>query len=160
MSGWLKVCDSTPVISISLESSFYLEHGVDFRLRRWALKIMSLLISANKLLALTQSSRLRKLFSGKFVVHVLHSPTTIPYCCSLSSETTEEALDAALDEATTLPTSQRLGNRARVIRAASDGAGRFWCGDPHNTYSPRRANDDHGDGRGQNQGCLPLHRRL
>lgn len=75
---------------------FYLEYGIGFQLRRWALKIMSFLISANRLFILTQSHRLRKLIQGKFSVQVLTSPTTAPYCCNLSSETVQVALDAAL----------------------------------------------------------------
>ena len=64
---------------------------------------MSLFISANKLFFLTQSHRLCNIFSGNFVVQVLHPPNTIPYCCSSSLETVEEVLDAELVEATTLP---------------------------------------------------------
>jgi hypothetical protein len=60
------------------------------------LKIMSFLISANRLFSLTQSHRLRKLILGKFSVHVLTSPTTAPYSCYLSSEAIQVALDAAL----------------------------------------------------------------
>jgi hypothetical protein len=75
---------------------FYLEHGIGFQLRRWALKIMSFLISANRLFILTQSHRLCKLIQGKFSVQVLTSPTTAPYFCDLSSETIQVALDAAL----------------------------------------------------------------
>ncbi|KAF8495875.1 hypothetical protein F5888DRAFT_1907502 [Russula emetica] len=74
------------------------KYGIGFQLRRWALKIMSLLISANRLFILTQSHRLRKLIQGKFSVQVLTSPTTAPYCCSLSSETTQVVLDGALAE--------------------------------------------------------------
>jgi OTT_1508-like deaminase len=77
---------------------FYLEYGIGFQLRRWALKIMSLLISANRLFILTQSHRLRKLIQGKFSVKVLTSPITAPYWCNLSSETVQVALDAALAE--------------------------------------------------------------
>jgi len=75
---------------------FYLEHGIGFQLRRWALKIMSLLISAHRLFTLTQSRRLRRLLEGNFSVQVLTSPTTTPYSCDLSSETIQVALDAAL----------------------------------------------------------------
>ena len=75
---------------------FYLEHHIAFKLRRWALKIMSLLISANRLFGLTQSRHLRSLLKGKFVIQVLTPPTTIPYCCNLSSEAIQVALDAAL----------------------------------------------------------------
>jgi len=74
------------------------EYSIDFQLRRWALKIMSFLISANRLFILTQSHRLRKLIQGKFSVQVLTSPTTAPYRCNLSSETVQVALDAALAE--------------------------------------------------------------
>ena len=57
---------------------------------------MSLLISANRLFILTQSSRHRKVILGKFSVQVLTSPTTTPYSCNLSSEAIQVALDAAL----------------------------------------------------------------
>ena len=75
---------------------FYLEYRIGFQLRRWALKIMSFLISANRLFVLTQSNRLRKLILGKFSVQVLTAPTTAPYSCNLSSEAIQVALDAAL----------------------------------------------------------------
>ena len=75
---------------------FYLEYEIGFQLQRWAVKIMSFFISANRLFILTQSNRLRKLVLGKFSVQVLPSPTTAPYCCSLSSEAIQVALDAAL----------------------------------------------------------------
>jgi hypothetical protein len=75
---------------------FYLEYKIGFQLRRWALKIMSFLISANRLLILTQSPRLRKLIEGKFSVQVLSSPPTTPYRYDLSSETLRVTLDAAL----------------------------------------------------------------
>jgi hypothetical protein len=75
---------------------FHLEHGIGFQLRRWALKIMSFLISANRLFVLTQSHRLHKLIRGKILVEVLPSPATAPYICELSSETVQAALDAAL----------------------------------------------------------------
>jgi len=75
---------------------FYLEHGVHFQLRRWAAKIMSLLISANKLFALTQSHRLHNILKGVFEVEVLTPPNTIPYRCEISPETIQEALRAAL----------------------------------------------------------------
>jgi hypothetical protein len=54
------------------------------------------LISANRLFILTQSHHLRKLIQGKLSVQVLTSPATAPYCCNLSSETVQVALDAAL----------------------------------------------------------------
>ena len=75
---------------------FKSEHGVRFQLRRWAMKIMSLVISAIRLFILTRSQRLRNLLDGKFEVQVLSTPTTIPYLCNLSSETIQMALDAAL----------------------------------------------------------------
>jgi DNA-binding transcriptional ArsR family regulator len=75
---------------------FYLEHRIGFQLRRWVLKIMSLLISANRLFILTQSNRLRKIILGKFSVQVLTSPTTAPYRCDLSSRAVQVALNAAL----------------------------------------------------------------
>jgi hypothetical protein len=77
---------------------FNLEHGIDFKVRRWALKIMSFMISANRLFILTQSHHLRKLTQGKFVVEVLPSPPTAPYSCDLSLETVQVALHAALAE--------------------------------------------------------------
>ena len=82
---------------------FYLDHNIGFKLRRWAVKIMSFLISANRLFTLTQSSRLRELLIGEFKVEVLPSPPTSPYICSLSPETIQVALDAALAEATNVP---------------------------------------------------------
>jgi hypothetical protein len=84
---------------------FYLEHNIGFQLRRWALKIMSLLITANRLFVLTQSHRLRKLLQGKFSVHVLTSPETATYSCNLTSETIQVALnDTALAETSYLTT--------------------------------------------------------
>jgi hypothetical protein len=77
---------------------FYLEHKIGFQLRRWALKIMSFLITANRLFILTQSQRLRKHLQGKFSVHVLTSQTTAPYSCDLSSETMQVALNDAMAE--------------------------------------------------------------
>ena len=75
---------------------FYLEHGIDFRLRRYALKIISFVISASRLFLLSQSHRLRNLLDGEFSVQVLPSPIPAPYCCDLSPETVQVALDAAL----------------------------------------------------------------
>src|ERR1700679_3918833 len=75
---------------------FFSEYGIGFQLPRWALKIMSFLISANRLFILTQSPRLRKLIEGKFSVQVLSSPPTTPYRYDLSSETLRVTLDAAL----------------------------------------------------------------
>ena len=57
---------------------------------------MSFVISANRLFILTQSHRLHKLLEGEFRVQVLNSPTTRPYHCDLSFETTQAALNAAL----------------------------------------------------------------
>jgi hypothetical protein len=82
---------------------FYLDHNIGFKLRRWAVKIMSFLISANRLFTLTQSSRLRELLIGEFKVEVLPSPPTRPYCCRVSPETIQVALDAALAEVTNVP---------------------------------------------------------
>jgi hypothetical protein len=79
------------------------EHNIGFQLRRWALKIMSFLITANRLFILTQSHRLRKLLQGNFSVRVLTSPTTAPYYCDLSSKTIQVALDAAVAEISNLP---------------------------------------------------------
>ena len=64
---------------------------------------MSFLITANRLFLLTQSHRLRKLLQGKFSVHVLTSPTTLPYHCDLSSETIQVALNAALAGSSHIP---------------------------------------------------------
>jgi hypothetical protein len=77
---------------------FYLDYDIGFQLRRWALKIMSFLISANRLFILTQSTCLHKLIQGKFSVQVLPSPNAAPYCCDLSSETVRVTLEAALAE--------------------------------------------------------------
>jgi hypothetical protein len=62
------------------------------------MKIMSFLISANRLFILTQSHRLRKLIQGNLDVQVLTSPATAPYRCDLSPETVHLALDTALDK--------------------------------------------------------------
>ena len=64
---------------------------------------MSLLISANRLFALTQSRRLHAILKGKFKVEVLPLPPTSPYHCILSSDTIQAALDVALAGATDLP---------------------------------------------------------
>jgi hypothetical protein len=77
---------------------FYLAHNIGFQLRRWALKIMSFVISANRLFILTQSPRLRKIIHGNFSVQVLSSATATPYRCHLSSETIQAALDTAVAE--------------------------------------------------------------
>jgi hypothetical protein len=77
---------------------FYLDHGIGFQLRRWALKIMSFVISAYRLFILTQSCRLHKTIQGNFSVQVLSSATTTPYRCRLSSETIRAALNAAVAE--------------------------------------------------------------
>jgi hypothetical protein len=89
---------------------FYLDHKIGFQLRRWAVKIMSFLISANRLFILTQSSRLRELLNGEFKVKVLPSPTTSPYFCRVSPETIQVALDAALAEATNVPEDWDAGH--------------------------------------------------
>ncbi|KAF8312581.1 uncharacterized protein EI90DRAFT_654952 [Cantharellus anzutake] len=73
-------------------------HGIGFRLRRWAVKIMSFVISANRLFTLTQSRRLRKFLDGTFVIKLLPCPATTPYRCNLSSENIRVALDAALHQ--------------------------------------------------------------
>jgi len=82
---------------------FYLDHGIGFQLRRWALKIMSFVISANRLFILAQSHRLRKIIHGNFSVQVLSSAITTPYRCHLSSETIQAALNAAVAETGHLP---------------------------------------------------------
>jgi len=83
------------------------QKGVRFRLQRWALKIMSFVISTNRLFRLTQSPRLRKLLDGAFDVEVLSSPTAKPYRCNLSRETVQMALDAALPETNDVTTDQK-----------------------------------------------------
>ena len=88
-------CDFT-LIGIHIHC---LEHDIGFQLRRWATKIMSFVISANRLIMLTQSRRLRHILDGKFTVQVLSSPITTPYHCDLSSETMRIAVDTALAEA-------------------------------------------------------------
>jgi hypothetical protein len=77
---------------------FYLDHDIGFQLRRWAVKIMSFVISANRLFVLTQSHRLRKIIDENFSVKVLSSATTTPYRCPLSSQTIRAALNTAVDE--------------------------------------------------------------
>ena len=59
---------------------------------------MSFVISANWLFVLTQSRRLHKIIHGNFSVRVLSSATTTPYCCHLSSDTIQVALNAAAAE--------------------------------------------------------------
>ncbi|KAF8332391.1 uncharacterized protein EI90DRAFT_3154245 [Cantharellus anzutake] len=71
-------------------------YNIGFQLRRWAVKIMSLVISADRLLTLTQSRRLHKIIKGKFAIQPLPRLTTTPYRCNLSSENIRVALDAAL----------------------------------------------------------------
>ena len=84
----------------------YLEYGIGFQLRRWAVKIMSILISSNKLFYLTQSHRLRRITQGKFSVQVLPSPTTTPYSCNVSSETIQLTLANALANTSHLSTDE------------------------------------------------------
>jgi hypothetical protein len=86
------------MISLTGTHIFHLDYGIGFQLWRWALKIMSFLISANRLFVLTQSNRLRTLIQGKFSVQVLTSLTTAPYRCDLSPEAIQVALDFALAE--------------------------------------------------------------
>jgi hypothetical protein len=59
-----------------------------------ALKILSFVISANRLYMLTQSRRLRKLIQGNLSVQVLTPLTTTPYRCNLTPMTIQVALDA------------------------------------------------------------------
>ena len=68
---------------------------------------MSFLISANMLVSLTQSHRLRRLTQGKFSVQVLPSPTTTPYYCDLSSKTIQVTLDNALANTSHLSTDRK-----------------------------------------------------
>ena len=56
---------------------------------------MSFVIAANRLFMVTQSPRLHQIIHGKFSIQALSSATAIPYCCHLSSETIQGALDAA-----------------------------------------------------------------
>jgi hypothetical protein len=77
---------------------FYLEHNITFQLQRWAQKIMSFVISANRLFMLTQSPRLRNIIHGNFSVQVLSSAIATPYCCHLSPETIQVVLDDAVAE--------------------------------------------------------------
>ena len=94
---------------------FYLGHGIRFQLQRWALKIMSFIISANRLFILTQSRHLRKIINGNFSVHVLSSATATPYRCHLSSETIQVALNAAVAE--TRHTPDDWNNRCELFIA-------------------------------------------
>ena len=103
MAGWKCVITHLNDFTLTGIHIFTLEHHLEFNLRRWALKIMSLVISANRLFAMTQSRHLRSLLEGKFVIQVLTPPTTsIPYCCNLSPETIQVALDAVLTGTTYL----------------------------------------------------------
>ena len=104
MNGWLKARDRyLNDFTLTGIHIFYLEHNIGFQLRRWALKIMSFLITATRLFVLTQSHRLRKILQGKFSVHVLTSPTTAPYHGDLSSQTIQVALNAALAGSSYIP---------------------------------------------------------
>ena len=76
----------------------YLDHGIGFQLRRWALKIMSFAISANRLFILTHSHRLHQIIHENFSVPILRSATAPPYRCHLSSETIQAALNTAVAE--------------------------------------------------------------
>jgi hypothetical protein len=67
------------------------------------MKIMSFVISANRLFILTQSPCLHNITSGKFSVKVLSSAIATPYRCHLSSETIHVALNAAVVEIGYLP---------------------------------------------------------
>jgi len=78
-------------------------YPIGFQLRRWALKIMSFVISANRLFILTQSNRLHGVTQGNFSVQVLSSPATTPYRCPLSIETVQMALDAAVAKTGRIP---------------------------------------------------------
>jgi hypothetical protein len=81
----------------------YLDYRIGFQLRRWALKIMSFVISANRLFILTQSNRLHGVIHGNFSVQVLSSSATTPYRCPLSTETVQMALDAAVAKTGQIP---------------------------------------------------------
>jgi hypothetical protein len=73
-----------------------LEYDVHIKIKRWAQKIMSFVISASRLFSLTQSNRLRKLILGKFSVEFLPSPIAAPYRYILSSEAIRGVLNDAL----------------------------------------------------------------
>src|SRR5229473_7855240 len=96
MAGQKCVIRHLNVFTLTGIHIFSLEHHIYFRLRRWALKIMLFVISANRLFMLTQSHRLRPLLDGEFSVQVLPSPITTPYRCDLSPETMQVALNTAL----------------------------------------------------------------
>jgi cytochrome P450 len=72
-----------------------LVHEVDFLVKRWAQKIMSFVISASRLFALTQSTRLRNVILGNLSIKILTSPPAAPspYTCNLSSEAIRALLD-------------------------------------------------------------------
>ena len=96
--GLLKVRRLTHDLAVTEIHIFYSEHRIGFQLRRWAVKIMSFMISTTRLFMLTQSRRLHELLQGEFYVEVLPSPVTTPYRCNLSSENIKVALDSALAE--------------------------------------------------------------
>jgi hypothetical protein len=104
----------------------YLGNGIRFQLRRWALKIMSFVISANRLFILTQSRRLRKLLDGTFHVEVLSSPTTTPYCCDLSRGTVQVALDAALPETNNLDANQKETRQSFITECSKVSSVTYW----------------------------------
>ena len=75
---------------------------------------MSFVISAKRLLELTQSRRLHNLLQGKFSVKVLTSPATVPYHCDLSSETMQVALDVSLAGSSYLSTIWDAGRKSFI----------------------------------------------
>jgi hypothetical protein len=63
MHGWLTVRDDAvirPLNDFRDSHIFNLEHVMGFQLQHWALKIMSFLISANRLIVLTAFANLYK----------------------------------------------------------------------------------------------------
>ncbi|KAF8327194.1 uncharacterized protein EI90DRAFT_3018263 [Cantharellus anzutake] len=108
-------------------------HGIGFWLRRWAVKIMSFVISADRLFILTQSRRLRKFLDGTFVIKPLPCPTTTPYRCNLSSENIRVALDAALHQ-TKYSTAEWDEERESPIALLHDKLRRT-TGNPRSTLS-------------------------
>jgi OTT_1508-like deaminase len=75
-----------------------LVHEVGFLVKRWAQKIMSFVISASRLFALTQSTRLRNVILGNLSIKILTSPPAAPYTCNLSSEAIRALLDRLITD--------------------------------------------------------------
>ena len=86
--------------TISPLTGFYSAHGTEFQLRRRALKIMSFVISANRLFVLTQSPppHTASATSSKGNSPSKSSPRPLlqhPYICDLSPSAIQTALTAA-----------------------------------------------------------------